>query len=66
MLTVVETQTLHDGEPMHWWEWPERTEGAQAGGIAKAAASIDETKQPSISEMARSRAPSPDERGRDE
>jgi len=22
-LTVVETQTLHDGEPMHWWQWSE-------------------------------------------
>lgn len=20
-LTVIETQTLHDGEPTHWWEW---------------------------------------------
>lgn len=24
MLTVVETLTLHDGEPAHWWEWTER------------------------------------------
>jgi len=34
-------------------------EVAQAGGLAKAATSTDETKQPSISEMARSRGPSP-------
>ena len=34
-------------------------EVAQAGGIAKAATSADETKQTSISDMARSRGPSP-------
>lgn len=24
---LVETQTLHDGEPMHWWEWGETPNG---------------------------------------